>query len=84
MTAAKKPQAILLGPGLAETCWVLVLKGQPIDKEHVGALFDSIQAAESVRDDVNMQTTTGEPLEVVQVAVRRVRFFGRDVWALVG
>ena len=83
----KKPKP--MGPPVGahpteHTRWVLVCKGQPVDKEHVGVLFDSIQAAESVRDDVNTQTTTGEPLEVVEVAVRKVRFFGLDAWALVG
>ena len=77
------PMKVDKGTG-EQTRWVLVAQGQPVDKEHVGVLFDSKVAAESVRDDVNMQTTTGDVLEVVEVSVRRIRFFGKDVWALVG
>lgn len=92
MTIKKKPLPYLdpTGPmkvdrGTGEQLrWVLVCQGQPVDHEHMGVMFDSKAAAESVRDDVNTQTTTGQPLEVVEVTVRRTRFFGRDAWALVG
>lgn len=69
--------------------WVLVCKGQPLDHEHVGMLFDSLEAAADICVDINLQTTDPTTaLEVRKVWVKPIQFhngfYTQTGWQLLG